>query len=61
MEENAYLQGGQALLRVFDEDLSYTGQGCFDFIPHSELYKPEEDKVYLKNDSLKFEVIVSHV
>ena len=61
VEEDDYLQDSEAFLCVFEGDKSSEGWGCCDFIPHSELYKPAEGKVYLRNDSLKFEVIVSHV
>ena len=37
-------------------DRSKTGWGFAKFIPHDDLYKPEEGKEYLKNDILKFRV-----
>ena len=38
--------------RVTDGDIAESGWGFSQFIAHSELYKPEEDKEYLLNDSL---------
>ena len=35
---------------------STSGWGHTDFISHADLYKPEEGKMYLKNDTLKFRV-----
>ena len=41
--------------RVSDGDRAETGWGL-QFIAHTELYKPEEDKEYLLNDTLIFKV-----
>ena len=46
----------KALLRVLEGDRSATGRGTL-FIPHSCLYNLEEDKEYLKNNTLKFKVV----
>ena len=37
-------------------DRSNEGWGLGEFISHTDLYKPEEGKEYLKNDTLKFRV-----
>ena len=50
-DRNEYFQ------RVTDGDMAKTGWGRFKFIAHTELYKPEEDKEYLLNDTLIFKVI----
>ena len=42
--------------RVTDGDIAKSGWGFSQFIAHSELYKPEEDKEYLLNDSLILKV-----
>ena len=42
--------------RVTDVDMSKNGWGFPQFIAHTELYKPEEDKEYLLNDTLIFKV-----
>ena len=43
------------LKRVTEGDRG-KGWGYADFISHSDLYKPEEDKEYLVNDTLIFRV-----
>ena len=42
--------------RVTDGDGAREGRGFSQFIAHSDLYKPEEDKEYLLNDTLIFKV-----
>ena len=42
--------------RCTEGDGSKVGWGLSRFIPHDDLYKPDEDKEYLKNDTLKFKV-----
>ena len=42
--------------RVLEGDRAEYGWGFPQFISHSDLYRPEEGKEYLKNDSLKFNV-----
>ena len=42
--------------RCTEGDRSRTGWGSPQFISHDDLYKPEEGKEYLKNDTLKFRV-----
>ena len=42
--------------RVTDGDKAETGLGLEEFIAHTDLYKPEEDKEYLLNDTLIFKV-----
>ena len=42
--------------RCTEDDKSKTGWGNAQFISHTDLYKPEEGKEYLKNDTLKFRV-----
>ena len=42
--------------RVTEGERAKTGWGVPQFIPHSDLYKPEEDKEYLVNDTLIFRV-----
>ena len=42
--------------RVSDGDRAEKGWGFSKFIAHSDLYKPEEDKEYLLNDTLIFKV-----
>ena len=42
--------------RCTEGDKSKTGWGSPQFISHYDLYKPEEGKEYLKNDTLKFRV-----
>ena len=42
--------------RVNEGDRAGKGWGLPDFISHSDLYKPEEDKEYLVNDTLIFRV-----
>ena len=42
--------------RVTDGDRADRGWGLPEFISHSDLYKPEEDKEYLVNDTLIFRV-----
>ena len=49
-ECNKYFQ------RVTDGDRAEKGWGRPHFIAHTELYKPEEDKEYLLNDTLIFKV-----
>ena len=44
------------LRRVIEGNRSNGGWGLSEFISHSDLYKPEEGKEYLKNDKLKFKV-----
>ena len=50
--------------RVTEGDRSKEGWGMERFISHADLYKPEEGKEYLMNDTLKFrvtEVVVASV
>ena len=42
--------------RCTEGDRSKAGWGNAQFISHADLYKPEERKEYLKNDTLKFRV-----
>ena len=42
--------------RWTEHDRSSMGWGMKKFISHADLYKPEEGKEYLKNDTLKFRV-----
>ena len=42
--------------RVLEGERAECGLGLSQFISHSDLYRPEEGKEYLKNDSLKFNV-----
>ena len=42
--------------RCTEDDMSKEGWGNAQFISHADLYKPEEGKEYLKNDTLKFRV-----
>ena len=42
--------------RCVDCDISDEGWGLQEFVSHADLYKPEEGKEYLKNDTLKFRV-----
>ena len=44
------------LCRVLEGDRSELGWGLCQFISHSDLYKPEDGKEYLKNDMLKLKV-----
>ena len=44
------------LYRCKEDDRSKAGWGNAQFISHDNLYKPEEGKEYLKNDTLKFRV-----
>ena len=44
------------LARCTENDRSKSGFGKSQFISHTDLYKPEEDMEYLKNDTLKFMV-----
>ena len=46
----------KGFLRVIEGVRSRTGHGLSNFISHSDLYKPEEGKEYLKNDALKFKI-----
>lgn len=46
----------KALLRVLEGERSTIGRGQQKFISHSNLYKPEVGKEYLKSDNLKFKV-----
>ena len=52
--------GDAAVDRLFcrctEGDRSNTGWGFPRFLSHADLYKPEEGKEYLKNDTLKFRV-----
>ena len=43
--------------RVFEGDRAIKAHGTAKFISHTDLYKPEDGKEYLKNDTLKFKVI----
>ena len=47
--------------RVTTSVKSISGWGHTDFISHADLYKPEEGKEFLKNDTLKFKVTKIHV
>ena len=42
--------------RCTEHDRSMEGWGLERFISHADLYRPEEGKEYLKNDTLKFRV-----
>ena len=42
--------------KVTDGDRAGKGWGIPKFISHSDLYKPEEDKKYLVNDTLIFRI-----
>ena len=44
------------LCHVLEGNGGKLGVGLDEFISHSDLYKPEEGKEYLKNDTLKFNV-----
>ena len=44
------------LCRVLEGERAKKGWGRSKFFCHSDLYKPEEGKEYLKNDTLKFKV-----
>ena len=44
------------LCHVLEGNRGKLGVGLDKFISHSDLYKPEEGKEYLKNDMLKFNV-----
>ena len=46
----------EILQRVTEGDRANTGWGYEEFIPQSDLYKPEEGKEYLVNDTLIFRV-----
>ena len=50
-----------AFSRVMVGVRSNFGLGCPTFISHTDLYKPEEGKEFLKNDTLKFKVTKIHV
>ena len=47
--------------RVLEGDWAKYGWGFDQFISHSDLYRPEEGKEYLKDDSLKFKVLHVYV
>ena len=53
VKENA---SGKAFIRLLEGERSVHGWGIPQFISHSDLYKPEEGKEYLKNDHLIFRV-----
>ena len=42
--------------RVTEGEIASTGWDMEEFIAHTDLYKPEEDKEYLLNDTLIFRV-----
>ena len=48
--------GDDNVQRVTEGDRAEEGWGLPDFISHSDLYKPEEDKEYLVNDTLIFRI-----
>ena len=50
------LESDAILCRVLEGDISTRGWGKPKFIPHSDLYKPDEGREYLKNNILKFKV-----
>ena len=59
VEEEVVSEGAKCesvLCRVLEGDRAKSGWGLSKFISHSDLYKPEEGKEYLKNDMLKFKV-----
>ena len=59
VEEEVVSEGAKCenvLCRVLEGDRAKSGWGLSKFISHSDLYKREEDKEYLKNDMLKFKV-----
>ena len=49
------------LVRVVEGNVGKDGLGICRFISHSDLYKPEEGKEYLKNDTLEFKISHIHV
>ena len=54
---NATCDGYDTVFKRWTEhDRSSVGWGMKKFISHADLYKPEEGKEYLKNDTLKFRV-----
>ena len=46
----------ESFQRVTEGEIAETGWGLTQFIAHTDLYKPEEDKEYLVNDTLIFRV-----
>ena len=47
---------GVSFDRVTEEDIGTKRKGLENFISHDDLYKPQEGKEYLKNDTLMFKV-----
>ena len=52
-EEDGY---NEVFARCKEGDRSKKGLGLIQFLPHDDLYKPEEGKEYLKDDTLKFRI-----
>ena len=51
-----HASGSKVFHRVTEGERAETGRGYDKFISHSDLYKPEEGKEYLVNDTLIFRV-----
>ena len=49
------------LLRCKEDDRSNEGLGLTQFISHDVLYKPKENKEYLKDDTLKYRITITSV
>ena len=56
VKHKCHTSGSNAFKQVMEGERAKSGWGLADFISHSDLYKPEEGKEYLVNDTLIFRV-----